>query len=175
MTGLFNLGSIKHLSLPDTWVSLPVEQDARSGETSYEYRLRSDEDVKLLLFYRGRLLPEPIGQDFLKALQSDPHDLAGEEYFSIECVIRNMSEDSFFQRYSVKTELLNGHKVIAVEGLWKESDLKTLAVFVDGNGKGTLVDELHFYAPSAKYDEHLAEFKKILASIKFVQLERQKS
>ena len=86
-----------------------------------------------------------------------------------------MSEDSFFERYCVKTEILNGHKVLVVEGLWKESDLKTFALFIDGNGKGTLVDELHFYAPSAKYDEHIGEIKKILASTKFVQLERQKS
>ncbi|MBS2009950.1 MAG: hypothetical protein JST01_23070 [Cyanobacteria bacterium SZAS TMP-1] len=175
MTSVLNLGSIKHLTIPSEWSCLPLERGRAPGEISQVYTLKADPEVELFLYYRGSEEPKLIAEDFLKVLAAPPHKLSEEERFATECVIRNLSEESFFKQFSIATESINGTTVLVVDGQWKESQMRNLGVFVNGDGKGAVIDELHYTAPPEKFDAHLPAVRAILSSIRFGQGERAKS
>lgn len=174
MVSVFNLGSIKTMAIPAIWKSLPLEHSSSRtpDQVSQPYALKEDETVRFILFYRGKQVYPDIASDFLNVLKEPPHELDTREYASIEVVLRHMSEDDFFAREFVRTESINGKTVLTAQGIWKESGLKNLGVFINGNADGSLIDELHYYAPQEKFDRFLPAAKEILASLKFAKGEQ---
>jgi hypothetical protein len=170
-----NLGSISQLIIPAHWSTLPLERSGRYGSVAQPYALTEDEEVKFMMYSRGKEVASDIAHDFQVVLAMPPHILTAEEYATIEVVLRHMSEDDFFERRFVETQVIDGRSVLVVEGTWKRSGVKNLAVFVDGNGKGSIIDEFHFYAPTEKYDQYLSEGQAIYQSIRFANGDKQSS
>jgi len=166
LSTVFNLGSIKNLTVPSKWTAAPMEKGPK-GEISNVYKLNEDPEVEFLLYYRGKEVALDIASDFKAVLASPPHVLSAAEYATIEVVLRHMSEDDFFERYRVVTTKIGGQTVLLTEGRWIVSDVKNLALFAAGNNSGSIIDELHYYAPAAKYDKYMDQGMAIFESIKF--------
>jgi len=156
------------MTIPSEWSTLPLERDNQKGAISQKYQLKSDDEVKFLLYCREREVAEDVASDLRAVLVQPPHKLAQKEYETIEYILRHMSEDDFFARSNVETKSFGGCTVLVVEGLWKASSVKNYALFVPGNDRGTIIDEIHFYAPAEKFDLHLPAALEIFQSIKFV-------
>jgi hypothetical protein len=173
MTSVFNLGSIRNMTIPAEWQAMPLERSNQVGQVSQPYTLKEDEDVTFSLYYRGREVSRAIAEDFLAVLNAPPHDLSADEIETVIVVLRHMSEEDFFKPTYVRTVELCGRTVLTVEGIWTASDLKNLGIFLSGNESGTVIDELHYYAPIAKYDAHLDKARAILNSIRFDDVKRK--
>ncbi|MBU6451653.1 MAG: hypothetical protein KGS72_07755 [Cyanobacteria bacterium REEB67] len=173
MTSVFNLGSICSMTVPSEWQAMPLERSSQAGQVSQPYTLKEDSDVTFSLYYRGKEVSRAIAEDFLAVLNAAPHDLSADEIETVIVVLRHMSEEDFFKPDYVRTVSLGGRTVLTVEGVWTASDLKNLGVFLCGNESGTIVDELHYYAPIAKYDAHMDKARAILNSIRFDDAKRK--
>jgi hypothetical protein len=161
------------MTIPSQWSTLPVERKQTTDSVTQPYCLKADEEVKFMLFYRGKEVSANVASDFQAILDAPPHKLSEDEYRNIIMIIRHMSEDDFFERYSVETREIDGRTVLAVEGMWTRSAVKNYGIFVPGNASGTIIDELHYYAPADKYVQYLPAGQEILQSIKFVHGDRR--
>jgi hypothetical protein len=168
---VFNLGSVKSMSLPKCWKALPLEHGNKPGQVSQPYAIKGDEAVRFVLFYRGHEIYDDVAADLCKLLKLPPHDLDAREFSAIEIVLRNMSEDDFFDLEFARTTVINGKTLLVAQGVWKSSGLKNLGIFIGSDKANKLIDELHYYAPEAKFEQYLPAAQEILHSLRFVDVQ----
>lgn len=157
------LGMIKRMVLPEGW----KEESNRDESESQTFRHPQEQDVKISFYYRGKPLSSRSAQRLEKVLAAPSHTLSDSECESIEVIMRDASEPEFFRRKTVRTEVLNGIKVLVLEGFWILSDLDCTCIFVASEENGTRIDEIYFLAPPDKFATYQPEFYQSLASIQW--------
>lgn len=161
-----NQGQVKRMQLPEGW--LEREPPPRTSHTFIrEFQAADNEEVTLSFFYRGHRTAAGDAENFLSVLAKPAHELSTEEADSIRVVIRDASEGKWFSTNSIRTEDLKGKSVLVLEGVWKQSDVADLGIFVDSDGTGSAVQEIHFLAPKTEYAKYLRVVDEALQSVKW--------
>lgn len=160
-------GQISRMRLPQGW--LPNQkQEGVVGNSSYiDYCSPASKEIKLSFFYRGRPVSAASAETFHELLNKPAHTLTPAEIKSIGEIMRDRKNPADFQMLSARTEVLNGKKVLVVEGRYNEIQQDTYAVFVDADGKGKAVQEIYFQAPKADYMKHSKEAKDSIKTIEW--------
>jgi hypothetical protein len=161
---LKNEGQISSMQLPENWV------EAKAAKTSANDHLRefvssANEDVKLCFYYRGKTIGAGSARDFHGILQEPDHMLSEEEIESLSIVLRNAAYAESFSTSSIKTQTVNGKRVLIVEGIWRVNQIFDLSIFIDSDNTGSVVQEIHFFAPALNSDNYLKDAHEAIESI----------
>jgi len=162
--GIKRQGQVKSMRLPHGWTTCPAERS--TGEDFLrEFHPGERDDVRLSFYYRGHRIARGGASDFLAVLGQPEHELSAAEAQSVDLVIRDASEKAWFRIDSIRTDRLNGKRALVVEGVWRKSGLGDLGIFIDADGTGSAVQEIHFLAPIDVYSSYLAVAQGALRSI----------
>jgi hypothetical protein len=67
----------------------------------------------------------------------------------------------------VRVEMINGRRVLSIEGRYRRDRYRDLTIYVDADRSepGTVVQEIRYLAPSAFFDRHLEDIRDAFRSI----------
>jgi len=163
---ILSRGAVREMKVLDGWVPGKTKSRGDGGIYTYQAIHPADRpDIMMWYFYRGYKLNEEEGQTFRDALARPPHTLPRQEIAALEAVLRDKGSPDLFRLSSARTEVLNGKMVLVVEGHYIEVDDEALTVYVDADGKGCTIDELHFRAPASEYKQYMPDVQKALQSV----------
>lgn len=158
---IIDYGPVKKMVLPDPWKLLSDEDYQR------RYCRADDHEVALSFYFRGKPASNHTASRFRALLDAPPHKLTSEELLDLEVVIRDASEDVYFDLKDAYTEPLNGSMIYVVRGYWKLSDADSLGIFVDSSGDGETIEEIYYTAPPNQFENYLSEVREALNSIEW--------
>lgn len=161
-----NYGRIGYISLPPGWVETQQPAGEQDRRRFREFHPPDKPRVKICFFFRGHRTGQESAQAFQSILSKPTHVLTRPEYASVAEIVRDKAEASSFKLLVAATRELAGKKVLIVEGRYKESQEEVHALHIDGDGTGTIVQEVYFQAPRDTYPLHFAEAS---ASFKSIQ------
>lgn len=162
-----NVGQIRWMTLPESWVEGASQSRIAGHGTFCEYHPPESPDTNICFFYRGRAIRSTTAETFSSLLCKKPHFLTARELESISDVIRDKSDSEVFSVLFAKTAYWNGKCVLIVEGRYKNYNEDTFAIFVDAAGTGLFVQEIYFQSPRSQYVRYRKEAKDALATIEW--------
>lgn len=162
---IFGNGAIRLMHLPDGWQETEPSVDLYFMEALREFKHKEDPTVEICIYYRGQPIAKGAANRLLTVLDKPSHTLTGAELDSVSVVLRDASDSDWFDMRSARTETLKGRKVLVCEGVWKRSGIVDLGVFIDRNGDGSEIEELHYKAPENLYQKFLGTAGKAFRSI----------
>lgn len=153
------------MHLPDGWKETEPEVKVVFMERLREFRSQDDPAVEISLYYRGQPIARAAANRLLSVLEKPSHSLTEQEVDAVSVVLRDASDSDWFDLRSARTETLKGRKVLVCEGVWKRSGIVDLGVFIDRNGDGSEIEELHYKAPENLYQKFLGTAGRAFRSI----------
>jgi hypothetical protein len=164
---IFSAGGVQRIDIPDGW-SKSKHFDDVVTDSSYDEFVPDNykgTDCRIEFYRQGRDIPPQEAQAFKNILAAADHDLSKEEIKSIGSVLDNKRNENEFRLDRGWTETLNGKKVLLVEGQFLEDGRKNLSMIFDGNGRGSLPQEVTLIAPPEQYAANRGEMIRSLSSI----------
>lgn len=155
------IGQIKQMTLPMGYV---LDKDP-SDLLLKEYYAESDDRVRFSFYYRGHRIPEAQGEIFKQMLAAGPRDLGLPDLEPISLIVMNVVLPEYFDFGNARISDLCGRRVLIVDGYWKGDGTSAFAVYVDSDGTGTAIQEIHFVAPPQLYPLYLEAAKSALKTI----------
>lgn len=162
-----NLGQVKALRLPEGWTECPNDDTIGDRQYLREFMAEGHDQVRISFFYRGSRVDNQSGKDLLKLLSGESHELNQAELDDMAFILRDASVADWFNIRSARTEILNKKKILLVEGTWTANGRENLAIFIDTDGTGTAVQEIHFAAPKADYKDYLNSAVQAIKSVEW--------
>ncbi len=162
-----NLGQIRWMGLPGSWVEGESQSGIAGHGTFSEFHPVDNPDTTISFFYRGRPIKSTSAENFTKLLCQKPHFLSARELESVADVIRDKADADTFSVLFAKTAFWNGKCVLIVEGRYKKYDEDTFAIFVDASGTGWFIQEIYFQSPRSQYVRYRKEAKDALGTIEW--------
>lgn len=162
---ILSTGQIDSMTIPEGW----VKRDSANLKTNsglVEYHPAGDNDVRLNSYYRGNRISDDGAKAFKDCLDSAVHAIirGSKELNSLAEVINDNTGN--FNVSTAFTEVLNGKKVLVVEGSHKDAEHTTSrTVYVDSDGTGSAVQEIAYIATGSLYKAHAAAAEKAFKSI----------
>lgn len=159
-------GPISSIELPANWVEQPHQySDTRSPRTLRKFHHPEDAHIQLCLYYRGLPVTAPTAECFAKSMAGEPGSITEDILEALQEVLGPLALQDDFKVEQAEITLVNGRKVLAVEGHWPGLDLKSYNLFFDAKGDGAIVYELYYAAPSNCFDQHRKTAEAAFASI----------
>jgi hypothetical protein len=148
-------GQIKEMTLPAGWEEGPSTSGGIGTRSFREVHPAEFPDAKLCFYYRGLPTSDAAGAAFKAVLDQPPHILSSKEISSLGEILRGKDDPNTFSPLMIKTEDVNGKRVLTVNGRIneKQDDLKEILVDADGTGK--VVQEIYFQAPKELYTRYM--------------------
>lgn len=163
-----NFGVVSSFTLPVGWVeSSLVQNDGQQQSRSRIFQHAENSSVQLCFFFRGHRVSEQAASTFLSILAKPDHFLKVSEFKSLSEIVRALSNSDTFKMLQSATRQMGNKKVLIVEGRFVQSAQDTYALFVDVDGSGTIVQEIHYQAPKLDYARHLLEVKTAMDTIQW--------
>src|ERR1700733_11103789 len=117
---IVNHGQIERLTLPDGWSEdLSVKRAKIGSRSSRQFHPKETSEARLHLFYRGFPISASEGKCFASVLSSSPHTLLSSEIKALAAVLGQRANSASFMILSLRTEDLNGRRVLVLEGRYK--------------------------------------------------------
>jgi hypothetical protein len=162
-------GQVKLLVLPSHWreVEEIPEGPVMHGPETRTFLLDTHPGVRLCFYFRGCPLPVPDAKAFHALLRLPAHELSADELEAVSMVIREASEPEYFELELLRTQKLKGKTILVMEGLWKEHKLCDLGLYIDADGTGAIVQELHYLAPPESYENYRSLVLELLSCIEW--------
>jgi hypothetical protein len=160
-----NFGVVASFTLPPGWVESSFSQGEAQQSRSRIFHDSDSPSVQLCFFFRGHRVSEQAAREFLDLLSRPDHFLKPSEFKAAREIVRDLGNTGSFKLLQAATRQLNGKRVMIVEGRFVQSEQDTYALFVDVDGTGTIVQEIHYQAPKLDYARHLAVVKAAMESI----------
>ncbi|MCA9800547.1 MAG: hypothetical protein KC777_01100 [Cyanobacteria bacterium HKST-UBA02] len=161
-------GRIEEMPLPPGWSEhRQIEDNAPGMPDLREFQADGEPEVKLCLYYRGRLMTAPGGEAFSKVLEQKPHVLLNREIESLQEVLEDAAAADFFTPLSIHTAELAGRTVLVLEGRWKRQQWDTYSIYLKADEEGRAVQQIYLLAPPARYPVFLPQVKKILKELRW--------
>ena len=173
MTILKDEGQVKLLTLPPNWTEEPEpagadeEEMVMHGPQTKSFVLKTNLEVKLNFFYRGFPVPPKTAAAFHSVIAAGTHDLNADELESIAMIVREASEPEYFDLSTLRVDVLRNRQVLVVEGFNKEEQKYDLGIYIDADGTGSIVQEIHYIAPAQVYGNHRAEVMSIFNTLEW--------
>jgi hypothetical protein len=164
-----NHGQIRRISLPANWVEGQSASGGIGSRSFREVHPVEAPDANLCFYYRGLPISEETGKHFRAMLNKPPHILTQTEIRSISEVLRGKDNPRKFSAQMIKSEDINGKRVLTVNGrlIEKQEDVK--AMLVDADGTGTVIQEIYFQAPKELYLRFMKSARDAMNSIVWKQ------
>lgn len=159
-------GQIKRMRLPEGWQGQTVDLGEFDQRSLLEFAAPDHPDVRLSFFYRGVPVDDESAEAFKAVLETE-HPLSDEELNDISVILANMAIPEACRLETATTLEISGKNVLAVAGTWLTSENKTWAVFIDADGTGSVIQEIHFAAHSDDYDAYMDEAWQAFESIEW--------
>ncbi len=158
------LGEIAKFSLPAGWTAASAEnsQWAQAGY-SRDFSPSDAPQAVLSIFHRGCSVPQKSFHDFTQILEEPAHKLNSEELDSIAQVLSKLADDEAFEIYNAEINVINGRKILAVDGSWKLSALLFHGIFIKSDNQE--VQEIFFEAAPQDFAKHINEVRQSIAQI----------
>jgi hypothetical protein len=161
---LKNEGPISSMQLLEKWLEAKAVK-AVANDHLREFISTDNKNVKLCFYCRGNRIAAGAARDFHGILQEPDHILSEEEIESLSIVLRNAAYTESFSTSSIKTQTINGKRVLIVEGIWRVNQIFDLSIFIDSDNTGSVVQEIHFFAPALNSDNYLKDAHEAIESI----------
>ena len=163
----FSYRGIARITLPDDWQQLDP-----SMENAVRFRcpVKSDDSavVGMTFYYREESISNGSFQKFKELLQRPVHSLSPAEFIETAEIIRDASDNNYFEMTQAYTKMLKGRMIYVVQGHWTVADTNSLAFFVPEDGEATRrLLELYFIAPPDLFEVHLANATEIFSTIEW--------
>lgn|SRR5262249_5027466 len=163
---LSNHGQIASMDLPAGWVEGPARTYTGAGTRSFRAFHSPDiPEAKLCFYYRGLPVQPESAQTFREVLGKPPHMLDESEISALSEVLRDRGNSEQFQMRDIRTEDLNGRRVLVVEGTYDKIQQDTYALCIDADGSGRFVQEIYYLAPFIDFVSFKAEADEAIKSI----------
>src|SRR5262249_38493538 len=125
----------------------------------------AENDARLMFFYRGLPLDPEDARKFADVLMLPPHTLHPAEIAEITPLLRGKENPDEFEILGLQTENMNGKCVLVLTGIYKEDQRPMMAVFIDADGSGAVVQEIEYQGSLEKYAQYLPQVQIALKSI----------
>jgi hypothetical protein len=162
-----NRGQVKRFDVPEGWSETTPSRGVGDVDYLQEFTSAENEAVKLSFYYRGTRINKVTATEFLHIQATEPHELLPAERERIGIVIRDAAETKWFDLQSIRTDVINKKKVLVVEGTWRKNRLSNLGLFLDTDGSGSAIQEIHYLAPEEDYQQFLPVAIKAIKSIEW--------
>ncbi len=163
---LLNHGQIASMTLPAGWVEGTDKTYTGAGTRSFRQFHSADfPDAKLCFFYRGLPVRKESAESFREILDRPPHELEVSETNSIAEVLRDRGNHDQFYIRDIRTEDINGKRVLVVEGTHEKIQQDSYALYIDADGTGRFVQEIYYLAPFIDYVSFKPEADESINSI----------
>src|SRR4030095_14258449 len=166
-TELRHQGQVKRMTLPGGWQEREIDLDDHDLASLREFNPPGVPQVRLCFYYRGIPIDAESASRFRDLLEKPAHDLEPGELEAVDLVLGNLAYADVFVIETKSTSELNGKRVLMITGRWLESKMRTWAMFIDADGTGSAVQEIHFIAPPEVYDSSLNEVQGALNSVEW--------
>jgi hypothetical protein len=162
---LGNIGPIHRITIPDDWTQAISRYNAIGASAYDEYRPPNETEVRFFFWYRGLPLEDADAKAFAEILERPEHVLHSDEVAKLKELLRFKLDANLFEMKGIQTQNLNGKRVLAIKGLYKEDNKEMLAMLIDGTGTGAVVQEIEFQAPAEKFARYALQAKQAMKSI----------
>jgi hypothetical protein len=164
-TAIVSRGAVLCMNLPEGWLWGKRKSRDESQFSFLEFHPDGKPTVMLWFFYRGQKLNDTAAHSFRNLLAQLPHLLTPQEISAVSAVVREKGKPEFFELISARTEQLNGKMVLQLQGRYKAGQEGAYSLYIDSDGTGSTVQELHFQAHKDEYRHYINEARKSFSSI----------
>lgn len=161
-----NEGYVKSMNLPPGWIDQSKPRPAWAGPYWRIFRPSADSKVRLSFFDRGRPLTDTAAQDMHKLLSNAPAMLTAEDLQTIREVIRDAALVDEFQFRNARSHILNGRRVIIIEGRWSELQEDCLWV-IASQPQSAWVYEIVYQAPEGEFSKYFETIRACIMSVEW--------
>jgi hypothetical protein len=167
MSTIENHGQIAKITLPSGWEEGPSTSGGVGTRSFREIHPVADPDAMLCFYYRGLPTSDQAGKNFRAVLDKSPHILTRAEISSIGETMRGKDDPATFSPIMIKTEDLNGRRILAINGRLVEKQADVKCILIDAVGDGRVVQEVYFQAPKELYLRHMKAAREAIESIEW--------
>lgn len=167
-----NHGQVARMTLPAGWVERALERSEFDLRSVRIFNPVDGEKTMICLFFRGRPISPRSGNAFGLLLEMPAHDLSEEECDQVQEVFREAGSAEVFQKRRAYTKNWQGRTALVLEGLYPQSQIEMISLFVAGDTAGQIVQEVIFMAPQPEYAGQLTTVLESLESIEWKEAPR---
>lgn len=164
-------GPISQVTIPEDWIKIEHRRDPETHTQFALYKHKDEQEVTLRFVRPGARIGPQTGQLFLEVIAQPENtqvDTNSAEFVHLSVLTRGAGDPEEFNTNYARVESLNGKKVLVIDGVWKNTGLACLSVFVPAAEGAAHVQEIQLYAPPDRFEQFLPSFKKVLQSIEWV-------
>lgn len=158
---------INKITVPDQWSKEVTE--ARFGEVakSVSFSPPDGEGTELALYDRGFPIAQTEGDNFRAVLEKEPHVLDQKEISTLneQVLGSSVGDRSAFDLKHAETKLINGKKVLTVEGDWKDGGKKFFGCYIPKDDSFREIQEVYFEGAEPSFSKFRPEAEKAVSSI----------
>jgi hypothetical protein len=164
-----DLGRIETMKLPEGWIK-GAESSQESGY-SREYHPDGNEQVQLVLSYRGHRLSDKASNAFRSLIDSRPGALDPSlvQKAPLNEVLRDIGHQNTFEVLSARVQQINGEPALVVDGKYKNFDVNARFIYIDAernSRKGSApLQEIALIAPTKEFYKYAATATRQLENI----------
>jgi len=158
------IGQARNMRLPAGW--RPGERhDGRIF--SQAFHLESNAGVTLVFRYRGYRVSKEAASEFVRILAQKPGHASLPDSGSLREIIGILAHTDVFAIETARVESINGRHVLSTQGRYHKDRCHELTIYVDADRSepGTVVQEIHYLAPSAVFDQYLEHIRDAFRTI----------
>jgi hypothetical protein len=160
-------GQIKKMLLPSGWLEGEVKEGPFAVQSLRWFHPPDDIEARLSFYYRGHPVGEAAGASFHKLLEEAPQELSEDQLWKVQEVLRDAAPVGDFAIRSAHTGVVKGKRVLVVDGSHSDRGWDRLAVFVDVDGSGCIVQEIYFTAPQERFNDYVSTVMQCLRTVEW--------
>jgi hypothetical protein len=165
---LRDYGPLARLRLPPGWEEKPHTPTAPHTPTSRSFHPPGVHQAEIVIHSWGRTNNKDAQRAWVHLVRRGrQRSLSAQELIELRMVPIYAFNDAGFKRKSVRTENLNGRRVLVIEGNWSEHGLDMYMVVADETRDGAHTYEIYFAAPHRLYALHLDAWLASMRSIRW--------
>jgi hypothetical protein len=160
-------GQVKAMRLPQGWVEAEVNHQPFDLATTRMFHPEGNPQTRLCFYYRGGPVSPNSAGHFCKLLEQSPHELTESEWWEIQEVLGDAAVPGSFEKAAASSRDWQGKRVVVLQGRWPEEQQDSFSLFINADGGGLHVQEIHFVAAAEDFAKHLPSAQGALESIKW--------
>lgn len=157
---------ISKMQVPSEWNK--EVSDSNFGDASKTVSFSPpDADTELSVYDRGYPIAKSEGEKFRAVLEKDPHVLDPHEISTLneQVLGTTVGDRSAFDLKHAETKIINGKKVLTVEGDWKEGGKKFYGCFIPKDENFRDIQEVFYEGTEPHFSKFRPEADKAISSI----------
>lgn len=159
---------IDSIKVPKTWSKEVDDAAFENMSKAVTFRPPDAPGAVLSVYDRGMPIASSQAAQFKSVLEKDPHSLTPGELKNLgKQVLGNLGDQSAFDVKSAETKMINGKKVLAVEGNFKEGGKHFYGCFIPRDETCKQIQEVYFEGANNTFHEHRDQAMDCIHSIKW--------